>query len=68
MSNLTLVELNHDYCPRIDHDDELLKWAKDMALYMRSGRKSFLPQGVTFKNMRHHSEPDPLATTERQES
>lgn len=58
MSNRTLVELNHDFCPR---DEELLKWAKSMRLYMTSGDPKFLPYGVTFKHMRHHSEPDPMA-------
>ena len=59
MSNRTLVELNHDFCPKLD-SAILQKWAQDMALYMRSADKTLLPQGVTFKHFRHHSEPDPL--------
>ena len=59
MSNRTLVELNHDYCPR-DTDEDLIKWAKAMRLYMGSGRKEHLPRGVTFKQTRHHSDPDPM--------
>ena len=56
----TLVELNHDYCPH-DDDESLLKWAKAMRYYMGSGDKKDLPRGVTFKLMRHHSDPDPMA-------
>jgi hypothetical protein len=52
VSNRTLIELNHDYCPR---DQELLDWAKKMQLYMRSADKRLLPKGVTFKAMCHHS-------------
>lgn len=59
MSNRTLVELNHDYCPH--GYTELLKWAQQMAYYMGNGDKENLPRGVTFKAMRHHSEPDPMA-------
>lgn len=61
MSNRTLVELNHDYCPPIRDDAKLLKWAKQMVHYMYSGDRRELPHGVTFKHMRHHSEPDPMA-------
>jgi hypothetical protein len=61
MSNRTLVELNHDHCPDIYDDKWLLLWAESMAAYMRSGRKEELPRGVTFKHMRHHSEPDPMS-------
>lgn len=59
MSNRTLVELNHDYCP--GDDSARLEWAKAMRLYMGSGNKEHLPRGVTFKHMRHHSDPDPMA-------
>jgi hypothetical protein len=61
MSNRTLVELNHDYCPK---DQELKAWAYDVQMYMRSGTKQYLPVGVTFKHMRHHSEPDPMRAVE----
>jgi hypothetical protein len=60
MSNRTLVELNHDYCPH-DDDDSLLTWARAMRYYMGSGRKEDLPHGVTFKHIRHHSDADPMA-------
>jgi hypothetical protein len=60
MINRTLVELNHDYCPR-NTVNELLEWARAMRLYMSSGQKEHLPPGVTFKHMRHDSHPDPIA-------
>lgn len=60
MSNRTIVELNHDLCPRAD-DRSLLEWARAMRLYMRSAEKACLPPGVTFKHMRHHSDLDPMA-------
>lgn len=63
MSNRTLVELNHDCCPR-DDDASLLNWARKMRTYMSSGDPKELPQGVAFKHMRHHSEPCPLAGDE----
>ena len=59
MSNRTIVELNHDFCPGRSNQ-ALLEWAAKMADYMRSGDKSRLPYDVTFKHMRHHSEPDPM--------
>jgi hypothetical protein len=63
MSNRTLVELNHDYCPTGSgfKDSDLIKWATAFVRYMQSGEKNYLPKGVTFKHMRHHSEPEPVA-------
>lgn len=61
MSNRTLVELNHDHCPDLRDGSKLLAWAERMAMYMRSGDKGSLPPGVTFKHIRHHSDPDPMA-------
>jgi len=61
MSNRTLVELNHDYCPNPEKPGELAAWAMRMVRYMRAGHREDLPRGVTFKHMRHHSEPDPMA-------
>lgn len=58
MSNRTLVELNHDYCP--PNDVKLWEWAKDMRAYLSSGDPADLPKGVTFKHIRHHSDPDPI--------
>jgi hypothetical protein len=58
MSYRTLVELNHDFCPR---EHELLEWAQQMRGYLNSGDPTLLPTGVEFKHIRHHSEPDPMA-------
>jgi hypothetical protein len=57
MANLTLVELNHDYVPK---PEEYASWAAAIALYMRSGDRDHLPQGVSFRGARHHADPDPL--------
>lgn len=59
MSNRTIVELNHDYSPKTE---QLTQWAEAIRTYLRSGDKSFLPQGVTFISMRHHSEPSAIPT------
>ena len=64
MSNRTLVELNHDYCPH-NNPEALQKWAYAMSIYMSSGDQLHLPDGVTFKGMHHHSDPDPLAELTR---
>ena len=58
MSQRTLVEMNHDYCPPRD-DAALLTWARAMRSYLTSGDKRELPRGVVFVNRRHHSERDP---------
>jgi hypothetical protein len=60
MSNRTLIELNHDYCPNTAEELEI--WATEMQRFMRSGDKNCLPKGVTFMHMRHHSEPGFLAS------
>ena len=60
MSYRTLVELNHDFCPGRS-PQALAEWAAKMVNYMSSGDKHELPYGVTFKAIRHHSEPDPMA-------
>lgn len=61
MSNRTLVEINHDIVPNIHDADGSLRWFLGFAAYVRNGDKSKLPNGVTFKHMRHHSDPDPMA-------
>ena len=63
MSQRTLVELNHDFCPP-DDGLKLLDWAEDMRAYMCSGDPNELPDGVTFKNRRHHSEPEPASSAQ----
>lgn len=58
MSNRTLVELNHDFCPGRS-TQALAEWGAKMAAYMRAADRTELPYGVTFKHIRHHSDPDP---------
>ncbi len=60
MSYRTLVELNHDWCPSLEREGSMLEWAEAMAAYMRACDKKMLPRGVTFKHIRHHSDPDPM--------
>ena len=60
MSNRTIVELNHDYSPGCKFHGSEEEWLKKMMAYYRSGRKEDLPQGVTFKHFRHHSDKDPM--------
>ncbi len=63
MSNRTLIELNHDYCPQ---NEDCLIWAEQMQGYMHSGDKRHLPDGVTFIEMRHHSELSIIQSLESQ--
>ena len=65
MSNRTLVELNHDYCPHTE--EEIFRWAEAICHYMSSGDPERLPYGVTFKNRRHHSDTCPLETLKKEE-
>lgn len=58
MSNHSILEFNHDYCPATE--DAEIKWARALVFYLHSGDKNLLPQGVTFKHIRHHSETEPL--------
>ncbi|RVT96204.1 hypothetical protein EOD42_13895 [Rhodovarius crocodyli] len=60
MSNRTLIELNHDYCPNPRDDAALLDWARAMVRYMGGADPADLPQGVVRKHFRHHSEPCPM--------
>jgi hypothetical protein len=54
MSMRTLVEINHDYVPK---NEDLRDWAYQIAQYMRSGDKKYLPDGVIWIEMKHHSDP-----------
>jgi len=58
VSNRSLVELNHDYCPPLNNV-ALLAWAHAMRTYIGSGDQADLPDGVTFVDRRHHSVPMP---------
>jgi hypothetical protein len=66
MSNRTIVEINHDHCPR-DDALELIEWALRMRYYMGNADPTYLPSGVTFLHYRHHSEPLPLTPQKRAE-
>lgn len=57
MSQRTMLEFNHDFCPT---DDTAKEFAASLVRYMRSGDAQWLPDGVTFFGMRHHSSPCPL--------
>jgi len=59
----TMVEINHDTTP---HGDEAkLEWANSMCAYLSSGDPKHLPSGVTFFNMRHHSDDCPMGEPPR---
>ena len=53
MSNRSLIEFNHDYCP---NDASLEAWAKQIQVYLTSGDESELPQGLILFGRRHHSQ------------
>ena len=57
MSNRTMVEINHDYYPSPGDEQA---WLINMLAYMRSINPRNLPDGVTFFNLRHHSDPCPM--------
>jgi hypothetical protein len=60
VSNRSLLEFNHDLGPRHDWlDRRLSDYALGIARYLSSGDKADLPDGVTFVQMRHHSDAAP---------
>jgi len=54
MRNRTLVEINHDHTPH--NEEAFLEWSKNFERYLGSGEPKYLPNGVTYLGMRHHSE------------
>jgi len=58
MSNRSMLEINHDYSPH--NEASAQAWLVNMLCYLRSGNPRNLPDGVTFFNRRHHSDPCPL--------
>ena len=56
MSQRTLVELNHDFCP--ENGIRAEQFGLSLQAFMRSGDPQFLPQGVKIIATRHHSEPE----------
>lgn len=62
MSNRSMLEFNHDYCPSSGDQEAFVH---GLVLYMRSGDPECLPRGVTYFGMRHHSHPCPLGDPPR---
>jgi hypothetical protein len=58
MSNRSLLEFNHDFCPHTD--EECLAFGRAIATYLSAADERELPKGVVFKYLRHHSTKDPL--------
>ena len=58
MSTRSMLEINHDRAPLTPYEKRL--WADRMVLFMKSGDRTILPDGVTFFNERHHSDDCPL--------
>jgi hypothetical protein len=58
MGNRTMIEINHDFYPKTQ--SEQMAWLGNILAYLRSGNPRVLPDGVTFFNMRHHSDNCPL--------
>lgn len=58
MSNRSLLEFSHDYCP--GDDAECLALGRALQAYMRAAYPDELPRGVTRKHYRHHSDPCPI--------
>lgn len=63
MSNRSMLEFNHDYCPK--DFGSAVDWADRIIRYLRIGDVRQLPKGVTFFNCRYHSEPCPLGEPPR---
>lgn len=59
MSNRSLLEFNHDYCPP-DDDAACLALGRALRDYMRAADTDALPPGVVRKHYRHHSDPCPI--------
>lgn len=60
MSNRSLLEFNHDYCPHNEAGEAKLGAA--LRVYMHGADIEYLPPGVIRKHYRHHGEPEPIAT------
>ena len=58
MGNRSLIEFNHDYCPRNAEEAQRLGLA--LMAYMRAADPAELPPGVERKHYRHHSDPCPV--------
>ena len=58
MSQRSLLELNHDVVPA--DDASLLRWARQLVAFLRSGAPVDLPDGAVHKWTRHHSVACPM--------
>lgn len=56
MSDRSLLEFNHDFCPMTDVGYYKLGLA--LANYMRAADERELPPGVVRKHYRHHTQPE----------
>jgi len=63
MSNRTMLEINHDTTPHTQEERE--RWVEAICHYLGSGDPKYLPQGVTFFGMRHHTQPCPMGQPPR---
>lgn len=50
MSNTSLLQFNHDYCPK---NSDLLDWAEQIRMYLQTADKCFLPDGIKQLEFRH---------------
>ena len=63
MSIRSMLEFNHDYVPRGSQEEA--EWLEKLLLYLSSGDPKHLPRGVTWFNVRHHSDRCPLGEPPR---
>ena len=63
MSNRTMLEFNHDYCPHTEKQKE--EFLQGLLFYLGSGDPEDLPKGVTWFGMRHHSSECPMGAPPR---
>jgi hypothetical protein len=60
MSNRSMLEFNHDLTPGRLTDEARQEWLASMLSYFSSGDPKYLPEGVTWFGMRHHTQDCPL--------
>jgi len=63
MSNRSMLEINHDYYPHSEMEQQA--FLQNLLCYLRSGNPRNLPTGVTWFGMRHHSDKCPLGEPPR---
>lgn len=60
MSQRSLLELNHDLGPSSNDAAAIWRWVHQLLTYRNSGDPADLPEGLTWKWRRHHSDPCPF--------